>query len=413
MEYFSAIILACVPFPAPGAPSITIFMVVPPFYPLLMSIPLFISKNYLSFVLFHSLFITLSFYLAHELYNDRSSLLLITSLFLFNCIYPTYNTFSIFLIIILIYLEKNNIKNKDLLVGLLVSLIFLTKQSMGIVLLIPWFIKYRNVDLKKRFIGFIIPLCICLLYLLINNNLYNFIDQCFLGLIDFSGNYKNTDYLCCFLLIFVLIFSLIVSIKKKSDINNLYLIMSYSIFIPTFDSLHFHYVVFLFVLFLINNFEFKRINFKIIFVCLFIGVNLISIYRRYSSGIGTYPNNFNNLNTKYYPSIGLDYINSVNKCIKEDYIIYDDTAYLYRIINNQKVSYLDLVNHGNLGYNSSKKLINELKKNKTRKIIINDSTSEVIEKHSSQIDKDAYSYIINHYKIVDKCMDFSVYEFNK
>lgn len=388
-------------------------MVVPPFYPLLMSIPLFIYKNYLSFVLFHSLLVTTSLSFAYKMYGDKTSLLFITFMFLLNCIYPTYNTFSLFFIIILIFLEKSDFKNKDLLVGLLVSILFLTKQSTGIVLLIPWFIKYKDVDLKKRFIGFFIPLLICLLYLLINNNLYNFIDQCFLGLIDFSGNYKSIDYFCVFLFILILIFSIIVTIKKKFDITNLYLIISYSIFIPTFDSLHFKYVFFLFVLFLINNFVFKRINFKLVFICLFIGINIISIYKRYSSNIGVYPNNFDNLNTKYYPSNGIDYINSVNECIKDDYIIFDDTAYIYRIINNQKVSYLDLVNHGNLGFNSSNKFIKELKKNKDRKIVINDNTYERIKVYDTQLDRDVYLYIIKHYKVVDKCMNFSIYEFDK
>ena len=388
-------------------------MVVPPFYPLLMSIPLFIYKNYLSFVIFHSLLITTSLFFAYKMYGDRTALLFITSMFLLNCIYPTYNSFSIFLIIILLYLENSKFDNKDLLVGLLISILFLTKQSTGIVLLIPWFIKYKDVDLKKRIIGFLIPLLICLLYLLINNNLYNFIDQCFLGLIDFSGNYKSINYLCFFLFLFIFLFSITVTFKKKNDITNLYIIMSYIIFIPTFDTLHFQYSFFLFVLFLINNFEFKRINFKLIFICLFIGINIISIYKRYSSNIGVYPNNFNNLNTKYYPSNGIKYITSVNECIKDDYIIFDETAYLYRIINNQKVTYLDLVNHGNLGFNSSEKFIEELKKNKDRKILVSDITNELTKNYYTQLDRDVYLYIIKHYKVVDKCSNFSIYEFDK
>ena len=49
-------------------------MVVPPFYPLLMSIPLFICKNYLSFILFHSLLVTASLYFAYKMYGDKTSL---------------------------------------------------------------------------------------------------------------------------------------------------------------------------------------------------------------------------------------------------------------------------------------------------------------------------------------------------
>ncbi len=388
-------------------------MVVPPFYPILMSLPLFVFKNYLSFVILHSLFMTLAFYLAIKMYKDRGLYLLLVVIVFFNCIYPTYNTFLSMLLILILYLENSKIKHKDLLIGIIVGLSFLTKQSVGILLLIPWLIKIKDINIKKRIIGFIIPNIICLLYLVICGNLYNFIDQCFLGLIDFSGNAKNYNIISITLFIIVLIFSLIICKKKGFTINNLYILICYSIFIPTFDILHFYYVLFYFTLLIISNYEFNRINNKFIFTCLFIGVVSITTFNRFNNDLGKFPNDFKNFNYKYYPSIGIKYITTVNKYVDSNTILYDDTAYLYRVINDQKIGYLDLVNHGNLGYHSSEKIIKLLKENKDKKILINNGTGKRIKNHTSQLDRDGYLYIIKHYKKTGEVLDFSIYEYNK
>ena len=42
-------------------------MVIPPFYPLLMSFSLLLFKNYLSFIILHGLFMTFAFYLAFKM----------------------------------------------------------------------------------------------------------------------------------------------------------------------------------------------------------------------------------------------------------------------------------------------------------------------------------------------------------
>ena len=387
-------------------------MVIPPFYPLLMSFSLFLFKNYLSFIILHGLFMTFAFYLAFKMYKDKALYLLIISIIFINCIYPTYNSFIIILLILTLYLEQSEIKHKDLFIGIIIGLSFLTKQSIGIVLIIPWLLKIKDINLKKRIIGFIIPNIVSLLYLVICSNFINYIDQCFLGLIDFSSNSGTFNIMCIIIFSIITICSLIIC-RKKYTINNLYILFAYTIFIPTFDILHLYYVLFFFVLFIINNYELKIINNKIIFTCLFIGLIGIITFNRFNDDIGKYPNSFNNLNTKYYPNSGINYINEVNKYIDSNTIIYDDTAYLYRVINNQKVGYLDLVNHGNLGYNSSKKLIKELKKNKNKKILVRDDTDKRTKEHISQLDREGYLYIIKHYKVIDHVLDFSIYEYDK
>ena len=72
-------------------------MVLPPFYSLFMTIPLLIWNNYLSFIIFHSLIMTFSFFLLFRMYKDYGYFLLLVSVLFFSNIYPTYNSFLIFL----------------------------------------------------------------------------------------------------------------------------------------------------------------------------------------------------------------------------------------------------------------------------------------------------------------------------
>ena len=98
---------------------------------------------------------------------------------------PSYNFICLVLLFVIIYLVNKN-KDNDVLMGVLISLIFLTKQSLG-VLLIPGLFYSRNK--LKVLISFCIPILLLLIYFIYYNALFQFIDYCFLGLFDFnSGN---------------------------------------------------------------------------------------------------------------------------------------------------------------------------------------------------------------------------------
>ena len=57
---------------------------------------------------------------------------------------PSYNLFSIFLFSILILIDKCKPKQKDILLGLIASFMFLTKQTIGIAILIPCIFYSKN-----------------------------------------------------------------------------------------------------------------------------------------------------------------------------------------------------------------------------------------------------------------------------
>ena len=113
----------------------------------------------------------------------------------------------------MVVLESQYIKYY--LIGIILGLLFLTKQSVGLCLCLVSFY-YLFKDYKKFFKrvgGFLIPVGIFIIYLLITKSLYNFIDLCFLGLFDFAGN--NGKVFNIFFFVSLILLGLIINIIRK------------------------------------------------------------------------------------------------------------------------------------------------------------------------------------------------------
>ena len=123
----------------------------------------------------------------------------------------------------------------------------------------------------------------------------------------------------------------------------------------------------------------------------------------------------NNLKHFEYKNISLDnvkYSQKIISYIKEnDSIIYNDDAYFYRICANQKIGYLDLLNHGNHGYNGSSKIIKLIKENKNMKYLINKNLESRIKNKETQLDYDGYNYIVSNARVIGKIQDYYIYSF--
>lgn len=78
----------------------------------------------------------------------------------------------------------------------------------------------------------------------------------------------------------------------------------------------------------------------------------------------------------------------------KEIVLLDANAYYFKLIQDKKIGYIDLINQGNWGYNGSKKLVTQLKKYKETHFLINRDDY----KNNSQIDKNALKYISNHGK---------------
>ena len=380
-------------------------MVITPFYPILMALFLKINHSILFFHIINALIPTCILFIAHKLIKEKVFIILPLLIFPINITFPNYNIFLLLLFILLIYLEKNN-KN-DLLIGVLLSLIFLTKHTVGL-FLVPVSLYYLKDKKKifKRLITFLIPVIIFIFYLLITKSLNSFIDLCILGLFDFGKG--NTSINIFFYITIFLLVVLLLLIKDNKKIDYYYLLTFISICIPLFDLYHvqIYLISYLIILFMNNNKLFKP---KLVGITLFIG--LLSIYIiKCNFNTKYYPNKLNLFEYKY---ISKNSINNTNEVIKymnkynNKVMFIGPNAYYYKLITKQKINDLDLINTGNFGYNGSNKLLKRVK-NLDKDYVFFVNKDEI--GYGKQTDQKLIKYIINNYQKIDEISSYNIYK---
>ncbi len=389
-------------------------IVLTPLFSFIMTLPLMIfGNNILVFNIFNIFIILGCFLLLHNLIDDNMWLCALIFFIPFPILYPSYNLFLLFLFLYLIYLEKN--EKSDYLIGFIVGCLILTKQSVGVFLLLPCLLYYLKNKKKfiSRLIGCIIPCSIFLIYLLITKSFMSFLDLCLFGLFDFAGNNSVTSKFYLFVFILICLVTIIFIVKEPKNIYNYYALMFYSISMPLFDAYHVGFQILVFVLLCFINFNFlKRLPiysfaiFLVVYACLFVSYS----YGNISSFKKMYPNNINHFEYRYLGSKQVDFTNEVSNYIKKNkdykYMFLDSNGYYFRIINDESASYLDLINMGNWGYNGSDKLINSIKKLPKNTRFFIDGVELVGQR---QIDRRAIKYVIKHGKKVDKVGLYDIY----
>lgn len=389
-------------------------MVITPLYPILMSLPFHIfGYNEIVVLITNAIILTSMFILLDKLISDKKYIVLLLMVFPLPIVLPSYNNFLFVLLVILLYCEEH--KKSDWLIGLLIGLLFLTKQTVGGCILLVGLLFYIK-DYKKvlkRLVGFLIPVFILFIYLIVNNAFYDFIDYCFLGLIDFGD--KNTiihiNTLIMTIVLFVNVFYCIIKNPKK--ILNYYILVFYSIILPLMDL--YHIQVALLACVILNIYNFKITDKYVKYIKLFciltaLGSSLVI----FISTIPTYyPNDINHFEYRLIPKANVEFTKEVNeyrKKHKDREIFYlSADAYYFRIINDEKITKLDLINNGNQGYNGSDKIIKEINKHKDALFMIYEADFA----KDSQIDKKTLYYIKKNCIKVDSIGIYDVYEFNK
>ena len=152
-------------------PYVDFNLVIPPFSPLFYSIFLIFSKSILCFYLGQAILLTILFCILFQLLGKKTWLY-----FIFICIpyplamssvlFPGYNFLLLFLFFLLIYCEKK--KKSDYIIGILLGLSFLTKQTVGGLFFLASFY-YLFSDYKKivkRLLGFLIPVVLSFFFFL-------------------------------------------------------------------------------------------------------------------------------------------------------------------------------------------------------------------------------------------------------
>ena len=385
-------------------------MVLTPFYPMFMSLFLHIfGKGILSIHIANAGILSFCSYLLFKMYGKKAYLIIIMFFIPFYLTFPNYNSFLSILAIILIYLEKikDNKKYTDYVIGVILGCLILTKQTVGICVLIGSLLCASDKNkIRKRILGCSIPIIIFIIYLLTTNSYRQFLDLCVFGLLDFSENSQGFNGYTV-VTILLLLFNLYVIVKEKNKIAY-YPLFFASITIPICDL--FHLSAYLIVLsnIIVPKIKKDYINYKMFFVFLLVIDSILMFSENYSGKKSVYPNDLNNFNYRYISRDNYDFTKKILKWMDKrdkEIVLLDANAYYFKLIQDKKIGYIDLINQGNWGYNGSKKLISQLKKYKETYFLINREGYN----DYSQIDKNALKYVSSHGKKIREIGCYDIY----
>lgn len=372
-------------------------MVVSPLYNLLFAIPLKIFGNYLLvYKLSHAFLYSFIFTLAYQRLGKKSFLLPISVAIQSSPCW--YNTFIAVLTLFILIILDSNSKYKNLIIGLTIGIIVMTKHNVGLPLLLVYFITSK--EKTKSLLYFFIPVLISFIYLYINKAVYNYIDICFLGIGNFMNNLMS--YKVVLLLTIALLIYLVKKYLDTKDNKLLYILAFSTIIFPLFEPVHFSFIIVPLSYYILlkekNEIVYKSLYIFIIFAVI---ANLISI-DYLNTKIIKKNNSFKYLriekNTINYMEKYTNYINN----IEGNVYLFTGSAYLIRIYNNQTPSFTDLINEGNLGSNNKKYLDEIDKKCK------NEKCSFIVDKilfkkrvKGVQLLESYRDYVVNNYKFVE------------
>ena len=387
-------------------------MVITPFYPFIMSLGFHIfGSSMLVFHIEHAIILICLCVLLFLLIDKKAWFIVALMLFPVNVSFPSYNIFLYFLLVLIIYLEKE--KKSDYLIGFLLGLCVLTKHSVGLCLLLPslYYIK----DLKKvgrRFLGFIVPLFVFIIYLIITKSMIPFIDLCILGLFDFAS--ENGKAFNIYFLLFIIMIGITIYfiVKDRKNLVNYYVLAFYSIMIPLFDIYHFMVAFLAFLILILSKAKKDIIKPGLFGISIILFSAVLLMDSRFKSKI-IYPNNIKHFEYRFIDYDSILFTNKVNDYIKKnsdrEFVFLNSNGYYFRLINDMKISYIDLINAGNFGYNGSDKLLKEIKKRKNSIFLVDKSELSPIK----QSDKQALNYVIDNGKKIGNIDFFDIYVFDE
>lgn len=386
-------------------------MVVTPFFPLLFSLPFHIfGSNLLVVNVCQSLLIVLTYVLLEKLIGDKANILLLLMFFNYDMMYASYNYFIFFLFLSLLYLEKN--KSNDYVIGIVIGLAVLTKQSVGgLLAIVSLYYVFKKKDLKKlvkRVIGAMLPVGLFLIYLAVTGAFADFVNLCILGLFDFgTNNYVGVRALVLgyIFLIGVVIYFIV---KRRNSIDKYYVLAFSTIAVPMFDYFHIKFFVLALLILVLEKINIKKINLNLLLYGSMIGIVFINLIVSVDGDM-VYPNSIKHFEYRYISSKHIKETQLVSEKLKDysdkELLLLFEQSYYYKISNDFPINHFDLINTGNWGYKGSEKLLKELKKKKDAVFVINRLSYE----GTRQTDKTALNYVLKNCKKIDEIYGFEFY----
>ena len=389
-----------------------------PLYIFIMSIGLFVYDNYIIFILEQCIIVTVLFYFLFKMFDKKTWIFLFgICLFSYFGILPTYNFLCLVFLVIVYYLEKNY-PDKDFVIGLMLGFAVLSKHTVGLLLCLSMLIIHYK-DFKKilrRISGIVIPCFIFLIYLIVTNSLYPFINLAFLGLFDFGSKNSNLAGKWFIASLVVIIIMLYIVIKHPKDKYNYYLLCSYFFAYPLYDINHFSFLNNCFMILVLGYLDIKNIKYyNYIVKCSFIMCFVYSMYF-FTCIISDRPVVFFRDFNHYQFFLGFksdyDIDRKVNKILDKykdkNMIVLSGYTMFYDVIRDRRINYFDVLLYGNHGYHGTQYMIDKIKNEHDVYIIVDIMRYKTANK-SSQYNKEIIEYVINNYNQIDSKELFNIY----
>lgn len=380
-----------------------------------------------------------------------------------------YNYLFLLIVLMIAFLEVRDLKknenfnfNHNLCVGLLTGLAFLTKQTIGLLLIIVVifevfiYMKKIGFDLKLtkfikligvRIFGMMIPITMFLIYLGVNGAFNDFINYAIKGVREFSNNvpyyrlFDSNDKVVSiisrlFIIVYIPLFITFIlecvkNKKMKDELMNIYILAICSIPViaiiyPISDDFHLIVasvsvliiIAYLFILVLkkidgfikIDIFYKKLLLIGILFIIILISFKNLIIERN----INVKENilvPFKHYEGIYVPKYLSNRISDVTDKVRlysnsgRESIIIDAEAAIYDIVLNRYKKNYDMLLIGNIGEHGVEKIINEIKDSHNVYYFVKNSQYAL----NWQLPEDIVDYIRNNLKYHETVSVFDVY----
>lgn len=388
-----------------------------PFYFMIGSLFIRAFGDYLiSMHIFDCLILTFLMLMIYQRLGIYKSLILYPVI-LFN-FFPTYSYFCLFLLFIILYLLDKKKEVSDEAIALLAGLIFITKQSIGVCMLIP--ILFYSKNKLKSLVIYFVPFFVISMYLLFHHAFFDFINYCFLGMIDFQKS--NLEFSIFFFLEFISCFYLLRRmIKGEFRDRKVFFILAFQInAYPIFDAQHFVMVFIPVLYYFLSGVDFSLLRPYYRWLLLFVMYTIFGIYAFkivffFPYGVSFNRDTFwylrNNTGTEDVilkeSKVILEYVPNYN----EDFFIMGN-AYVMRLYNNMDIGRYDLLLNGNMGYHGDIRVIREIDEICKKKSCVFFVEKQEFKKFS-QFSEKIYDYVLNHYQKVAGNETFFVYDNKK
>lgn len=380
-----------------------------------------------------------------------------------------YNYLFLLIVLMIAFLEVRDLKknenfnfNHNLCVGLLTGLAFLTKQTIGLLLIIVVifevfiYMKKIGFDLKftkfikligVRIFGMMIPITIFLIYLGVNGAFNDFINYAIKGVKEFSNSipyyrlFDSNDKVVSiisrlFIIVYIPLFITFIlecvkNKKMKDELMNIYVLAICSIPViaiiyPISDDFHLIVasvfalivVAYLFILVLkkidgfikIDIFYKKLLLIGILFIIILISFKNLIIERNINVKENVLVP-FKHYEGIYVPKYLSNRISDVTDKVRlysnsgRESIIIDAEAAIYDIVLNKYKKNYDMLLIGNIGERGVEKIINEIKDSHNVYYFVKNPQYAL----NWQLPEDIIDYIRNNLKYHETVSVFDVY----